>query len=213
VIQVKQNHPISAGALALATMLLLAISSVVLAAPKAKEVEVINGTDTPVPTFDVDSIVTQPVQYECVGTIPAGVAIAGDVIPEITCLEELVPGDKELVIEFVTAQILLPTGQIPGLLIGTSTDNFPSGTAAVDHQISLDALPSFATDTYTASQPVKMYSRSGSQVQIIVTRNQTAGDLIFDVTWTSFSSAIASKNPPVGEFQIPVAYLFPVWRY
>ena len=26
-------------------------------------------------------------------------------------------------------------------------------------------------------------------------------------------NVIASKNPPVREFQIPAVYLFPVWRY
>ena len=151
------------------------------AASSSKPVEVVNPTTSPVPTFDVDKPALQPVHHECVGTIPAGVAISGDVTPPILCLYTTVPSNKRLVVEFVSVSVVAPAGQTPSVQIGTATAGLPSGNAAIDHEI---ALLEVSAGTATASQPVKLYSDPGSSVEIIVARNDTVGSLVFDVTWS-----------------------------
>ena len=172
------------GFAAVLALVILACASTNSLAQQSKPVEVVNSAAAPVPTYNVDAAVTQPVHDECVGTIPDGTAISGDVVPAIPCLSKFVPAGKRLVIEFVTANVVAPSGQRPGVLIGTSTNGFPSGGSGVDHEIALGASPGNGFDIHTASVPVKLYANPGSEVQIIVTRDQTVDSLVFDVTWS-----------------------------
>lgn len=137
---------------------------------------------------DADNPALQPIQHGCVDTIPAGIQVAGDVVPAIDCLSPTVPSGKRLVIEFVSVRMFVPTGQTPDVRIGTSSIGFAPGTTKVFHTIALvSRLKSgVAFDTYETSQSVRLYAAPGTEVTLVAGRSSTSGDAIFNITFIGY---------------------------
>jgi hypothetical protein len=122
----------------------------------------------------------EPVQFGCVITIPEGSSTNSP--PECA---PVVPQDKRLVIDFITVRAVVPKGQVPEVIIQTSTANLAApGTTQNNYYIAFNSGPlSSASDIYTATHQVTMRANSGDDIGLTVTRNGTAGKAIFSVSY------------------------------
>lgn len=124
----------------------------------------------------------KPVQFGCVINLPAGTANSSP--PEFA---PVVPSDKRLVIEFITIRAVMPKGQIPHVLIQTSTANLGApGTIQNNWHIAFNSGPlgtSGLIDEYFATHQVKMRAMPGDDIGLTVSRNSTAGEASFAISY------------------------------
>jgi hypothetical protein len=82
-----------------------------------------------------------------------------------------VPAGKRLVIEFVTADINVPTGQYVDLAIITRI-----GNASTGFRIQLDKVQNInGNDIYVTSQPVKLYTDENRNIEMYINRYPFTG--------------------------------------
>ena len=133
-----------------------------------KDVFVINNESSPVPIRDTENPARQPFQYAVGPTIPPG--------ENQVCNENLtVPEGKMLVIEYVSAQIVLPLGQSV-LSYRVYTDlglGLGDGHHFVPHSVAQSGLSYF-----TVGQTTRLYAKSGN-VRICAQRNSTTDSGVF----------------------------------
>lgn len=116
-----------------------------------------------------------PVQHQTICSIPAGQAICS--------AQVAVPAGKQFTIEFVSARVVIPSGQVPQLRIFTPSANLSGGTSNVGHYIALGlAGGSGTTDQLYASQPVRLYVMPGGTITVHTSRNTSTGTATFEVT-------------------------------
>ena len=122
---------------------------------------------------------TNPVGFTLTCTIPAG---------QTTCTAQVSPpAGKRLVIETVSAKVIVPSGQVGQLYISMSVGNLPNGTIAARHYIVLTQ----ATETsYLANEAFRMYGSIGVSVSIQAQRvkytSGAPGSLQYEVNFSGY---------------------------
>jgi hypothetical protein len=134
-------------------------------------VQVTNTSANPVPTQAVDNRARQPVGLDVQDSIadgqPGAFATFGDANGPYT-----VPAGKRLVVESISAQFNLPTGQKPTDLLFLTTIN--------GRQSGFTALPVFSssangTDFFQVATNFTAYVDPGTQLQVLCDRSSTTG--------------------------------------
>ncbi len=98
-----------------------------------------------------------PVAFTVSCSIPSG---------QTTCNAQVnLPGGKRAVIENVSVKATAPSGQTIQLHVATSSMNLPSGTLVSRNYVVL--TPAKNGTTYFANHPVRIYSTTGSYIQIL----------------------------------------------
>jgi hypothetical protein len=164
-------------ALAILGTVVVMAGVVALVAPKAAQgivatlVQVANTPANPVPTQAVDNPARQPVGLDVQDSIadgqPGAFATFGDANGPYT-----VPAGKRLVVESISAQFNLPTGQKPTDLLFLTTIN--------GRQAGFTALPIFSssangTDFFQVAANFTAYVDPGTQLQVLCDRSSTTG--------------------------------------
>jgi hypothetical protein len=118
----------------------------------------------------------QPVANQYIISLPAGQANGTKSIS--------VPADKWLVLETVTARVIVPSGQTPEVKLYTPTFLIPSGTVNVGHQVALVAQP--GGTAFHASLPLRLYCMPGGAVMAWAGRGATTGTASYEITWSGY---------------------------
>jgi hypothetical protein len=93
----------------------------------------------------------------------------------VTVSAPAVPAGQRLVIEHVSAVVELSpgSGQTAMAVVQLVT---AAGSAEVQHALVLQAQGTqFASDNFTASQPIRIYARAGDRLQLVVNRSSGTG--------------------------------------
>ena len=106
---------------------------------------------------------------------------------QTTCNSEAaVPAGKRLVIEYVSAKLHAPSGQVAQLYVSISSPNLPGGTIAARHFIVF--TPTSSGTNYYASQPLRMYGPTAAPVSVhgqrVVYSAGAPGTIDFDIYFT-----------------------------
>src|SRR5262249_32087797 len=123
--------------------------------------EIGNNTSSPVPVIDVENPAHHPFQFFATFSNTGGNFISSNQIA--------VPAHKRLVIETVTVQAVVPTGQKVLAQI-----NMMGGGVFAQHNIMLTPQGSFnfnLLDYFAATESVRLYADQGSAVPFNVTRS------------------------------------------
>ena len=126
-------------------------------------VEVVNTSDSPVLGRDVDHPARHPFQRGVVIEFATGEGIAS--------AQFTVPADKRLVIEYVSANIILTEGVMFRFSVRTS-----AGSSTGTHYFAPISQPNFP-EAYTISQDTRVYAAPGSTVTIEARRTVNATSL------------------------------------
>jgi hypothetical protein len=124
-----------------------------------------------VPTRDVDHPASQPFQHQ--ELIGFGEGLFGGQA------EFTVPEDKRLIIEFVTFELNIPTGQRP-TFNWVAVSNESGNVSPLRHYFPLTyqattLLSGRVADIFIASSPTRLYADPGTTVQLAVRRDKDAG--------------------------------------
>jgi hypothetical protein len=137
--------------------------------PKPQDVVVDNTTSNPVPVKDVENPARQPFSTSANAFFEPGSRDAIFNLPTA-------PAGKTLVIEFVTVNALIPTGQ-----------NLWS--ANINH-VPLVIVPQgdvgTGNDAFTASQQCRFYISDQGEINFIVSRNSTTGSGVVGATVSGY---------------------------
>ena len=116
---------------------------------------------------DQDNAARQPVHFNAFVTFPAGSAFANVVSNFV------VPANKRLVIEAITGEIFVPTGQLLRVHVVTTA----SGSFNPNHVLNFSTKMPFTSsqDIYTATLPVRLYADPGTTIHLSVQKDSTTG--------------------------------------
>jgi hypothetical protein len=93
-----------------------------------------------------------------------------------------VPAGKTLVIEYVSGEAFMPTGQ--KALFGVEVDQ---GSGAMRHYLGAHAAGAFGSaDYYWASTPAKFYAKGGTQVNLRADRDLATGSAKFRLALSGY---------------------------
>jgi hypothetical protein len=142
------------------------------------QVEVVN---TP-SVVDINHPAFQPHQHQCDVVLTSGVASSANLRVAPPCTEFMPPTGKRLVIELVTVRAIVPAGQIPSLMVGTSMPQIGGGSFKILHRMDLGAAyTSTVIDRYFATLPVRLYA---DFVDLTMLRDNSSGEAHYNVTWS-----------------------------
>jgi hypothetical protein len=133
----------------------------------------VNVVNTPLPVRDVENPARQP--FNAVKQFSFFFDVDSGFVP----FGESVPPDKQAVLEYVTAECRLPSGQRPSLQI---TQVAPSPTSVTEianpiliYQATVPFGPAATHDIYHSSDPVRLYLPPGTQIHLRAERNPATG--------------------------------------
>ncbi len=127
-------------------------------------VKVLNTAATPVLVRDVDNAARHAFQAQVSVSLSA-------TTPRAQATITTVPAGKRLVIEYVSALVIGPTGQRYQASIGVT-----QGSTTGAYYVPLSLQGTFdSDDQLVAGQPTRLYSDAGSQVVVELVRSATAG--------------------------------------
>jgi hypothetical protein len=165
----------------LATLLLLFVVAFVLVAPHraeagkpASDVVVINDPTQPIPTRDVDTPATQPIQAQAVAPLGTLTGPANFVL-------FTVPAGKRLVVEYFSSQVgIASTASVDRYALVIAPDPGQPGNASFAHYVA----PAFhspcgtcagTTELFVASQPIRMYVDTGQALVVNISFSGAVG--------------------------------------
>jgi hypothetical protein len=122
------------------------------------------------PIHDVDNAARQPVHFDVTIPVNSNDSFGGIFLPQN------VPAGKRLVIEEVTGNISLPSGQ---RLIDANLITVTGGKGGIAHHIRFDPPvpggPGSSGDYTMTTVSGRFYADPGTSVQILIVRNDVAG--------------------------------------
>jgi hypothetical protein len=133
----------------------------------------VNVLNTPLPVRDVENPARQPFntvkQFSFFFDVDSGFVPFG----------ESVPSDKQAVLEYVTAECRVPSGQKPSIQI---TQIAPNGNFVAEianpiltYQATVPFGPAATHDIYHSSDQVRLYLPPGTQIYLSALRNPATG--------------------------------------
>jgi hypothetical protein len=133
----------------------------------------VNVLNTPLAVRDVENPARQPFNTA------KQVSFFFDVDSLFVPFGEPLPSDKQAVLEYVTAECRVPSGQRPSIQI---TQVVPGPISATDianpiltYQATVPFGPAATHDIYHSSDPLRLYPAPGSQIYLKATRNPATG--------------------------------------
>src|SRR5262249_6242230 len=132
----------------------------------------LNPTST-VPVFDVSNPALQPVYGTATVDVPSGVGnLSLATLTLVPGSIQAVPAGKRLVIEFVSLDVTVPSGQ--KVLISLE---YGTGGQVASQRISTTPVLDMpgVVDVFTASQPVRLYADPGTSVSFSLKRSDSSG--------------------------------------
>ena len=133
----------------------------------------VNVVNTPLPVRDVENPARQP--FNAVKQI----SFFFDVDSGFGPFSESVPLDKQAVLEYVTGECRLPSGQRASLHITqlAANGNFVNEIAnpILTYQATVPFGPAATHDVYHSSDPVRLYLPPGTQIYLRAERNPATG--------------------------------------
>lgn len=142
--------------------------------PAANRVVVANGAADPVLVRNVHDAV-QPFQSLLNMDFPSGTNTR-------TLTAFVVPDGKRLVLEYVSANASIPTGQLAQVRVSTSLGGMP-----VSHKLVMfRQLVTSGNDQFSAAQSLRLYADPGTPVQAQCARNSAAGTASAQFTFSGY---------------------------